>query len=165
MNQDISLEASFVRRCIQARCTVATAESCTGGLISHRITNVPGASAVFLGGITAYANTIKTVLLGVPETLLADVGAVSESVALAMAVGARARFGSDVAVSVTGIAGPGGGTREKPVGTVYLAVVSPEIQRTRHAVFSGNRDMVKAQTADAAFSLLLEIMEGNGDER
>jgi nicotinamide-nucleotide amidase len=106
----------------RAGATVATAESCTGGGISERITDVPGSSAWFLGGVVAYANEAKQALLGVPESMLAEHGAVSEPVARAMAEGVRARFGSSYGVATTGISGPGGGTAEKPVGLVYVAL-------------------------------------------
>jgi PncC family amidohydrolase len=102
--------------------TLATAESCTGGLIGHRITNVAGSSAYYLGGVIAYDNRIKAGLLGVSEADLASYGAVSEPVARQMAEGVRTRFGADYAVAVTGIAGPGGGSEDKPVGLVYVAV-------------------------------------------
>ena len=102
--------------------TIAVAESCTGGLIAEKLTNVPGSSAYFLGGIVAYANSAKQGLLGVPEALLAEHGAVSEPVARAMAQGARERFGADIGVATTGISGPGGGSEDKPVGLVYLAL-------------------------------------------
>lgn len=156
---EIPVEETVVALCIQNGRTLATAESCTGGLIAHRITNVPGASAIFPGGIVAYANAIKTALLDVPEPTLAAGGAVAEAVAVAMAQGARTRFGADFAVAVTGIAGPGGGTPEKPVGTVYMAAAGPGSQRTRHARFTGDRDAIKAQTAETALKLLLEVLE------
>ncbi len=153
------VEEAIVAWCLRSGKTLATAESCTGGLISHRITNVPGASAVFLGGVTAYSNTVKTVMLDVPSQILAAVGAVSEAVAIAMAAGARTRLGADYAVAVTGIAGPGGGTPEKPVGTVYMAAAGPAGHRTQHARFHGNRAVIKEQTADGALHLLLELLE------
>jgi nicotinamide-nucleotide amidase len=106
--------------------TLATAESCTGGLIAQRLTTIPGVSAHYLGGVVAYANEVKERLLGVPRALLEAHGAVSPQVAEAMAAGARERLGTDLAVSVTGVAGPGGGTAEKPVGLVYLGLATAE---------------------------------------
>ncbi len=106
--------------------TLATAESCTGGLVAARLTAIPGSSDVFLGSVVAYANSVKTSQLGVPEELLATFGAVSAETAAAMAEGARTRLGADVAVSVTGVAGPGGGTAEKPVGLVFLHAAGPQ---------------------------------------
>jgi nicotinamide-nucleotide amidase len=117
-----SLEETVVRMLAERRLRVATAESCTGGLIAHRLTNVPGASEVFTHGFVTYANAAKTAVLGVPEELLATHGAVSEPVARAMAEGALRVSGADLAVAVTGIAGPGGGTPAKPPGTAWLAV-------------------------------------------
>lgn len=153
------VEMALVALCSRKGYTLATAESCTGGLIAHRITNVPGASSVFLGGVVAYANAVKTALLDVPEAMLAAGGAVAEAVAIAMARGARARLGADYAVAVTGIAGPGGGSPEKPVGTVYLAAAGPDACLARHARFTGDRDAIKAQTAETALRLLLELLE------
>ena len=138
--------------------TAATAESCSGGLIAHRLTNVAGASAYFHGGIVAYANSVKESMLGVSGDTLRDSGAVSESVAREMAEGARRRLGVDVAVAVTGIAGPGGGTAEKPVGLVHMAVAGPAGTRAEHRVFAGDRDAIKRQTADRALELLLEYL-------
>ena len=156
---DKKVEQRLVRCCVNNGLTLALAESCTGGLISHRVTNVPGASAVFRGGIVAYANAAKTSLLRVDASLLAAHGAVSEAVALAMAEGARAVLNASVACAVTGIAGPGGGTPEKPVGTVWLAACDTSLAITRHCHFSGTRHAVKLQTAEAAIALLLELME------
>jgi len=156
---DKKIEQRLVRCCVNNGLTLALAESCTGGLISHRVTNVPGASAVFRGGIVAYANEAKTSLLRVDASLLAAHGAVSEAVALAMAEGARAVLNASVACAVTGIAGPGGGTPEKPVGTVWLAACNGNRAITRHCHFKGTRHAVKLQTAEAAIALLLELME------
>lgn len=153
------VEQAIITRCIETGSSLATAESCTGGLIAHRLTNVPGASAVYPGGVVAYANAAKTALLDVPEAVIAERGAVAEAVAVAMAQGARARFGADYAVAVTGIAGPGGGTQEKPVGTVYMAAVGQTARRVRHCLFQGNRDAIKAQTAEQALRLLFELLE------
>jgi len=131
--------------------TIAAAESCTGGLLSSRLTDVPGSSAYVLGGIVAYANDEKTSLLGVSADLIAAHGAVSEPVAVAMAEGIRDRTGADVAVGVTGIAGPGGGSPEKPVGTVVIAVLVPgQPGYVRTYQFIGGRTMVKFQATQAA---------------
>ena len=155
-----NLPESHVCECLtMQKRTLATAESCSGGLIAHRLTNVAGASACFLGGVVAYANTAKIALLGVPEGLLALQGAVSEPVACAMAEGVQQRFQSDYALACTGIAGPGGGTPEKPVGLVYIALAQPDAATviTRN-LFTGTRDAIKAQTADRALAMLLECL-------
>lgn len=136
--------------------SIATAESCTSGLIAHRITNIAGSSEYFEGGVVAYSNEAKRALLGVEEQALVTHGAVSETVARQMAEGARATFQCDVAVAVTGIAGPGGGTREKPVGLVYIALASDSETLVERNEFSGDREEVKGQTADRALTLLLE---------
>ncbi|MGB7770053.1 MAG: CinA family protein [Verrucomicrobiia bacterium] len=118
----LGLARDVLRLLAQRRQTLALAESCTGGCLAHLLTNVPGASAVFLGGVVAYNNAVKQKFLGVrPETLAAH-GAVSEAVAREMAEGARKKFGADFALAVTGIAGPTGGTKHKPVGTVFMAL-------------------------------------------
>jgi PncC family amidohydrolase len=140
--------------------SLGVAESCTGGLLAGRLTMVPGASAVFLGGVVAYANEVKQRLLGVQEETLARYGAVSEQTAMEMAAGAREALGVDYAVSVTGIAGPGGGTEEKPVGLVYIAALGPEGGRVTRWVFAGDREAVRAQSVDAALNLLLELIDG-----
>ena len=119
---DFRLEAEVLRRLAGRKQTLALAESCTGGCLAHRVTNVPGASAVFLGGVVAYSNAAKQKFLGVRAETLAAHGAVSEAVAREMAEGAREKFGADFALAVTGIAGPGGGTKAKPVGTVFIAL-------------------------------------------
>ncbi|MEB3242267.1 MAG: competence/damage-inducible protein A [Cyanobacteriota bacterium] len=123
---DETLASVVLTRLIACRQTLAVAESCTGGALGAALAAVPGASEAWLGGVMAYANAAKRDLLGVPAELLAQWGAVSDPVALAMARGVRQRLGSDWALAVTGIAGPGGGTEDKPVGTVHLAVVGPE---------------------------------------
>jgi len=137
---------------------MATAESCTGGLVAGAITTIAGASAVFTHGFVTYANAAKTQMLGVPEELLEMAGAVSEPVALRMAQGARARAGVDVAVSITGIAGPEGGTLEKPLGTVWFGLDGPSGASTYHQIFHGNRDAIRAQSV--AFALKLLEQEG-----
>jgi len=136
--------------------TVATAESCCGGLLSHRITNVSGASRYFLGGVVSYTNKAKHNLLGVSQASLDTYGAVSDAVAREMAEGARGKFHADYGVSMTGIAGPTGGTPEKPVGLVYLAVASLSGIVVEKCLFDGDRDEVKQQTADKALEMVLE---------
>lgn len=139
---------------------LATAESCTGGLIGDMITDVPGSSEYFLGGVVAYAYEAKTALLGVPVDLLLTYGAVSEETARAMAVGARERLGADVAISVTGILGPGGATPAKQVGLVYIALAGKGVDLCRRFLWRGNRRENKRQSAEAALQLLKEHLEG-----
>ncbi len=138
--------------------SLATAESCSGGLIAHRVTNVAGSSAYFLGGVVSYSNEAKVSLLGVSKASLVEHGAVSEAVARQMAEGARARFGATYGVACTGIAGPSGGTPEKPVGLVYIGVAGPAGTRVERCQFTGDRERVKNQTAERALSLVLEAL-------
>ena len=138
---------------------LALAESCTGGLIGDRITNVPGSSEYFLGGIVAYAYESKVALLGVSWDTLNTKGAVSQETVLEMARGARRILNTDIAVSVTGIAGPGGGTPEKPVGTVWIGLVAKEGEWTRLFQFSGNREQNKISSANAALQMLLDYLQ------
>jgi nicotinamide-nucleotide amidase len=148
------IEALILDRCREHGWTLATAESCTGGLVAGRLTSVPGSSDVFVGGIVAYANEVKEAELGVPEEVLASHGAVSRETALAMARGARERLGVDVAVSVTGIAGPGGGTEEKPVGLVYLCASGPEGEREHDFVLPGDRESIRLRATVGALHLV-----------
>ena len=142
--------------------TLAVAESCTGGLISKRITDVPGASDVFLGGAVTYANEAKVKLLGVSEESLEKYGAVSETVAAEMAKGVRAALGADFGISVTGIAGPGGGTEEKPVGTVFVGIDSKYGVKVKRLALSSMRDREYIRTVSAtnALSMILELKRG-----
>lgn len=134
--------------------TLTTAESCTGGLIAGLITSIPGASDVFTHGFVTYANEAKSGMIGVPAALIASHGAVSAQVARAMAEGAREVAGSSIAVSVTGIAGPGGGSAEKPVGLVHIACAGPKgTEHARH-IFSGDRDNIRLQAVAAALTLI-----------
>ena len=135
--------------------TLATAESCTGGFIANQITNVPGASKVFLGGVVAYSNEVKVKFLGVRSGTLKKSGAVSEAVARQMATGARKKFGADLAIAVTGIAGPGGGTREKPVGTVFIAVAGDFGVVVERRLNPFSREKFKEVTAQQALGLFL----------
>ena len=144
--------------------TLASAESCTGGMVAARLTGIPGASDVFLGGVVAYANEVKEAELGVPRALLEEHGAVSAEVAAAMAQGARERLGADVAVAVTGIAGPDGGTAEKPVGLVYLHVEGPDGGRGREFSFPGDRGSIRARSTVGALHLVRRQLAGSLDE-
>jgi len=146
--------------CRERGWTLATAESCTGGLVAARLTSVPGSSAVFRGAVVAYANEVKIDELGVPGDLVERHGAVSAEVAQAMAVGVRERLGADVGVSVTGVAGPDGGTREKPIGLVYLHASAPEGELPREFQLPGDREMVRGRAAAGALHLVRRLLEG-----
>ena len=154
-----SLAKTLVLQCIEKKVTFGTAESCTGGLISAFITNIAGASAVFYGGIVSYDNSIKEKLLGVRTETLRTKGAVSPETALEMSEGAVRALGVDLAVSVTGIAGPGGGTDKKPVGLVYISVASQRGSSVTENHFSGDRESVRLQTVQKALTLLLAEAE------
>jgi PncC family amidohydrolase len=136
--------------------TLATAESCTGGLVAHLITEIPGSSAYFHGGLITYDDAVKMALAAVPATVLQAHGAVSAQVAVAMAEGARQRLGVDVAVAVTGIAGPEGGTTTKPVGLTYVAIADADGDDVRRHLWSDDRSGNKRASAAAALSLVLE---------
>jgi nicotinamide-nucleotide amidase len=146
--------------CVARRLTVATAESCTGGLVAEAITSVPGSSAYFLGGLVTYADEAKEALLGVPADVLASHGAVSAQVARAMAIGARERLGSTLAVSITGVAGPDGGSDEKPVGLTYLGLASRADANVRRFLFGNDREGNRFAAAAAALDWLIEESEG-----
>jgi PncC family amidohydrolase len=149
------LQDSAVRRSL----TVATAESCTGGLIGHSITAVAGSSAYYLGGVVSYSDDVKTSLLHVSTSTLDRHGAVSAQVAVAMAEGVRGVVGAEFGVSVTGVAGPDGGTEAKPVGLTYVAAAGPDSHRVRRFVWSGDRTANKERSAAAALELLIELIE------
>lgn len=146
--------------CTERRVRVATVESCTGGLVGHLITEVPGSSAYFVGGFVTYSDALKRQAVGVPADVLAAHGAVSAQVAMAMASGGRERTGADLAVSVTGIAGPDGGSPSKPVGLTYVAVADGAGVEVRRHVWDGDRAQNKQQSARVALELLLERVEG-----
>lgn len=156
------LAARLQAACIARGLTVATAESCTGGLVSHLLTEVPGSSAYLRGGIVAYADDVKTGQLGVPTDVLAAHGAVSAQVAVAMAVGVRARLGTDLGLGVTGVAGPNGGTEAKPVGLVYVAVAGEGPADVRRFLWAGGRSQNKLESARVALELLLDHAEAAG---
>jgi nicotinamide-nucleotide amidase len=138
--------------------TAGTAESCTGGLVAARLTSVPGSSDVFRGGIVAYANEVKEARLGVPEAVLVEHGAVSPEAAAAMAAGAREALGVDVAVAVTGVAGPGGGTPEKPVGLVFLHAAGPDRELAHRIEFPSDRETVRLVATVTALHLLRRLL-------
>jgi PncC family amidohydrolase len=144
----------------QHQATLATAESCTGGLIGHLLTNVSGSSDYYLGGVIAYANQVKCETLGVRAETLAHAGAVSRDAALQMAHGVRRLLGTDYALSVTGIAGPTGGTPDKPVGLTFIALVGPEVERCERRVWTYDRLGNKQATARRALQMLIECLEG-----
>ncbi len=141
--------------------TLATAESCTGGLVGHRITNVPGSSGYYRGSITAYADDVKEALLRVTGKTLAEHGAVSEQTAREMAEGVRKVVRANLGVSVTGIAGPTGGTPEKPIGLVYVALAASDGEWVERYIFEGDRWENKARSAEAALDLVRRYLEGS----
>lgn len=156
------LEAQVGALLLARHWTICAAESCTGGLVMHRLTNIAGSSAYVLGGIVSYSNAAKQKLLGVHESTLIAYGAVSEQTAAEMVQGVRAVFDTDVAVSITGIAGPGGGTPEKPVGLTYIGLLlrGGEPQVRRH-VWQGSREEVKAASASAALAWIVEALQAS----
>jgi len=160
---DRPLAAMVLDLCREQGLTLATAESCTGGLVAARLTSVPGSSDVFVGGVVAYSNEVKARELGVPEATLERFGAVSEEAAEAMTAGARERLGADVAVSVTGVAGPGGGTPEKPVGLVFLHAQGPSGSLARRLDFPGDREAIRGRATAAALHLVRTLLSQSHD--
>lgn len=145
--------------------TVAVAESCTGGGVCAALTSVPGSSAYFLGGVVAYGNASKVRDLGVSADLLAASGAVSRETAEAMADGVMRRFGARIGIGTTGIAGPGGGTPDKPVGTVYVAIASDRDRFSDRLRLPGDREHVRAATVDRVLAMLVSFLGGRGKGR
>ncbi len=158
------IEEIVLDRCRELGWTLATAESCTGGLVAAGLTAIPGSTDVVTGGIVAYANEVKVGELDVPAELIERYGAVSAEVAEEMARGARKRLGVDAAVSVTGIAGPGGGTEEKPVGLVYFHAETPEASKGGFFSFPGDRDSIRRRSVVASLHLLRRLLEQNRDK-
>lgn len=160
--QDLSDAAqATIEACRATNSVLVTAESCTGGLIGAALTSVPGSSEVFYASYVTYANAAKETMLGVAPSLIRTEGAVSEKVAFAMARGALEESPASIAVAVTGIAGPGGGSREKPVGTVHIAAVSSEGKTLHQAqLFAGDRDAVRLQTALYALGMVRQLAAG-----
>jgi len=139
--------------------SLAVAESCTGGLLGDIITDLPGSSKFFLGGVIAYSNQVKLDLLKVSSEMLRTNGAVSPEVALSMSLGIRNLLNSSVGVAITGIAGPDGGSEEKPVGLVYIAVTTPYVEVEERFDFSGTRREIKIQAAKAALELIIQALK------
>jgi nicotinamide-nucleotide amidase len=158
-SDDLTLEELVGRRLLECRLSLAVAESCTGGLIGHRLTNVPGSSDYFLGGVVSYSNEAKQDLLRVPADVLAQKGAVSPETARDMARGVRALFTAAIGLAVTGIAGPSGGSPEKPVGTVYIGLAAPQGEEVWHYHFQGNREEIKTLTAETALDRLRRMLK------
>ncbi|MEA1926779.1 MAG: CinA family protein [Candidatus Auribacterota bacterium] len=137
---------------------LAVAESCTGGMLGDMITSLPGSSGFFLGGVIAYSDQVKLNLLKIPEGLLKKNGAVSPEVALSMSRGIKELLGASIGVAITGIAGPGGGSQKKPVGLVFISVITPESEIVERFNFSGNRREIKTSATKAAIELLFNIV-------
>jgi PncC family amidohydrolase len=154
------IEARIGRILRERRMKIAVAESCTGGLIANRITNIQGASDYFDMGFVTYSNDSKELYLFVPEEVIEEKGAVSSEVAKEMAEGVKETTEADVALSVTGVAGPGGGTPEKPIGTVYVGLASKDGTFVRKFLFSGDRLSIKEQTSEEALKMVLDYLEG-----
>ncbi|MBA3553637.1 MAG: competence/damage-inducible protein A [Gemmatimonadales bacterium] len=152
---ETDLAAVVLERARRRGLRIGTAESCTGGLVGGRLTEIPGSSDVYAGGVVTYSNELKTALLGVPPTLIEEHGAVSEPVVRAMAEGAVNRLGADIAVAVTGIAGPGGGSEEKPVGTVWIGLAGAKPAEARRVVLGGERHDIRARAVQTALFFLL----------
>lgn len=155
-----SLEVEIGKLLKERKLRLGLAESCTGGLLGHRMTNVAGSSEYFAGGVVTYSYEAKVAVLGVSWDTLNTFGAVSQETVLDMANGAKILFGVDIAVSVSGIAGPGGGTPDKPVGTTWVGLVTPEGEWARKFVFNGDREQNKAASAEAALQMLLDYLQG-----
>jgi nicotinamide-nucleotide amidase len=155
----MTMAEKLVKVLTEKKMTCATAESCTGGGVGYTITGVSGSSAVFWGGVISYDNSVKHGVLGVPEEVLATKGAVSSECAAAMAEGVRRLLKTDLAVSLTGIAGPGGGSVEKPVGLVWFGVTSAFGTMTEKKIFPGGREDVRAAAVEHALNLLLSAVQ------
>jgi len=151
-------EEKIIHQLIRKQQTLATAESCSGGLLAHRLTNIPGSSSVFLGGLITYSNEAKASLATVSDDLISKHGAVSDAVAVALARGARQHLGADFGIGITGIAGPDGGTSLKPVGLVFIAVATSEESLCLKCRFEGTRTQIKRKATTQALRLLWEFL-------
>jgi PncC family amidohydrolase len=156
----VKAEERILRLMVSNSLKMSVAESCTGGLIASRITDIAGSSEYFEAGVVTYSNQSKTRFLGVPEDMIVSLGAVSREVAQSMAEGVRRATGSDVGLSVTGIAGPGGGSDVKPVGTVFIGLSSNSDSIVRGFHFRGDRKEVRQQASEAALQLAIDYFEG-----
>ncbi len=152
------LEEQVGKLLLDSNQTIACAESCTGGLLTSRLTDVAGSSAYVMGSIVSYTNEVKMSHLGVNSETLKQFGAVSEQTAREMSGGARGRIGADIGIGITGIAGPGGGSVEKPVGLVYISVAGPKGVIVTKNLFKGSRTEIKKQTTDKALTMLIEYI-------
>ncbi len=159
-----SLEIVVGRLLHERGLKLGVAESCTGGLLGHRITNIAGSSEYFMGGVVSYSYDAKVSALGVSWDTLNSVGAVSHGAVLEMAHGAKKLFDVDIAVSISGIAGPGGGTLDKPVGTTWIGLVAADGEWTHEFHFNGDREQNKAASAEAALQILLDYLQGKLNE-
>lgn len=157
---DHSLEAVLGELLVQRGLHLAVAESCTGGLIGHRITNVPGSSAYYSGGVIAYANQVKMNVLGVSAQTLDEHGAVSEQTVLEMARGVRQALGTEIGAAISGIAGPDGGTAEKPVGLTWIGLSAPGVEKAWQHIWPGSRLQVKQQSAQQVLRILVDYLSG-----
>src|SRR5437762_12763908 len=160
MNDEYSLSQQVGNLLNNAGMTLAVAESCTGGLLGSWLTAVPGSSTYFLGGVISYADAVKVSLLEVPAEVIREKGAVSAESAIAMAQGARHIVGEDLGVSITGIAGPEGGTEAKPVGTTYMALAGPSLERVEHRVWQGDRATNREESVRLALQMIVQYLEG-----
>ncbi len=156
------LEVLAGRLLLSKKQTVAVAESCTGGLLGSRLTDVSGSSKYFLGGVIAYHDVLKVSLLDVPPEVIKEHGAVSPECALAMAQGVRSLTGASIGISITGVAGPTGGTKAKPIGTVYIGMVGEDLEKTSLYLWDGDRISNKQHSAEAALRMLIEYLQRVG---
>jgi PncC family amidohydrolase len=159
MNETIALEHTIARLALARGLTVAVAESCTGGLVAYRLTEVPGSSVWFKGGIVAYTVDIKHRVVGVPRAVLEHDGVVSRATALQLARGARRVCRADVGIGLTGYAGPDGGTNAAPIGTVYLGLAATDAHKTKRGFWRGDRHCVRVAAAEAALRLLRDYLD------
>jgi PncC family amidohydrolase len=160
----VSLAARVGERCLALGTRIATVESCTGGLVGHLITETPGSSAYYVGGFVTYSDEAKQAMVGVPADVLTAHGAVSAQAAIAMAAGGRDRTGAEIGVSVSGIAGPDGGSQAKPVGLTYVAVVDADGTVVRRYLWAGSRGENKRSSAQAALELVLERIQATAGQ-